>query len=140
MQKKDRTGQVSMEYLIIVGFVTFIVIAILGVAFFYSGAIKDQIKSTQINNYANKIISTTESVFYAGAPSKSTISAYLPENVRSIEIDGYDLIIEVETYSGLNKIAFTSKVPLSGGPLSITKGLKKIEVEASEDSASITEL
>lgn len=135
MQKKNKNGQVSTEYLIIVGFVTFVVIAVIGIAFFYSGATKDRIKMTQVNNFANKIISTSESVFYAGEPSKSTISAYLPENVKDIEIDNYNLIIEFQTYSGLNVIGFPSKVNLSEGPnpLTTVPGIKKIEIRAEQN-------
>jgi len=139
MEKKPRYAQVSIEYLLIVGFVTFVVIGILGVAFFYSGAIRDKIKETQINNYANKIVSTSESVFYAGKPSRATVSAYLPDNVEQIEILGYDLIITFSSSSGRNKVAFTSEVQLSEGipSLSTSQGLKRVEIEAEESQVVI---
>ncbi len=140
MKKKERKGQISIEYLMIVGFVTFVVIGILGIAFFYSGAIKDKIKETQINNYANKIISTSESVFFAGEPSKATISAYLPDNVRQIEISGNELTINFSSSSGTNIVEFTSEVQLSGGPLNINQGLKRIEIVAESNQVVINQL
>lgn len=133
---RRKRGQVSTEYLIIIGFVTFFIISMVGIAFFYSNTIKDRIKVTQINNFANKIISSSESVFYAGKPSKATIFVYLPDNVKKIEIAG-DLIFEFQTSSGTNKVAFSSKVPLSG-TLTTSPGLKKIQMEAEEDYVIIS--
>jgi len=97
------------------GFVTFVIIGILGVALFYSGGIKDRIKITQMTNCANKIISSAESVFYAGSPSKATITCYLPEGIQNIYIDTdgtSDLIFELQTSTGRSTTSFTSNVKL----------------------------
>ena len=139
---KIKKSQVSIEYLIIIGFVTFTIIGILAIAFFYSGAIKDKIKTVHIGNYANKIVSTSESVFYAGKPSKATITTYLPDGIKSIEISGNELVITFQTSSGTNKITYLSNVPLSqgAGALSTTQGLKKIEITAQSDWAEISQI
>lgn len=137
---EKKTGQVSIEYLIVIGFVTFIIISILGVAFFYYSNIKDKIIMTQLSNYANKIISTAESVFYAGEPSKATITAYLPKNVNQIEIIDNELVFTVYTSSGEDKIGFSSNVPISVlGTLQTSYGLKKIQIEAQSQEAVITQ-
>ena len=136
---KKKRAQVSVEYLIIVGFVVAVLIGIISLAFFYSGTIKDRIKMTQINNFVNKIISTSESVFYAGEPSKATISVYLPENVKNIEILEDTLFISVQTSSGLNKIGFPSNVPISGA-LYNNEGLKRVQISAQADGAVISQV
>jgi len=138
----NKSGQVGMEYLVIVGFVTFIVIGILGIAFFYSASIKDRMKAGDIGNFANKITSTAESVFYAGSPSKATISAYLPDNVREIEITGNELIIDFQTSSGINTISFSSDVPMvenSSSLLQVSSGIKKIVIVANASDAVISQ-
>ena len=91
-----------------------------------------------MNNFANKIISTAESVFYAGEPSRATITAYLPENVKEIEInEGEDsLVISMQLDSGLTKRAFQSSVPISG-TITITQGLKRLVIIAGETEVSI---
>jgi len=134
---KPKRGQISVEYLVIIGFVTIVVIGILGLALIYSGAIKDKIKISQVNSFANKIISTAESVFYAGEPSKSTISVYLPENVEEILISENSLIISIQTSTGTNRISFSSKVPISGS-IGVFSGLKKIKIEADEEKVNIS--
>lgn len=136
---EKKRAQVSIEYLIIVGFVVAVLIGIISLAFFYSGTIKDRIKMTQINNFANKIISTSESVFYAGEPSKATISVYLPENVKEIEIIENSLVLTFQASSGLNKISFSSQVPISGS-ININPGLKKIQAVAEETQVVISQV
>jgi len=129
---KKLKSQISFEYLIIMGFVTFVIVIVLGVALFYSGGIKDRIKITQMSNCANKIISTAESVFYAGYPSRATIICYLPEGIQTIEVDGKDIIFELQTSTGLSKTSFTSNVELSGSIMA-TPGSKKIKLDAEEN-------
>ena len=133
---KKRFAQVSMEYLIIMGFVTMIIIVILGIALTYSGSIQDNIKVTQVNNFANKIIASAESVFYYGEPSKSSISVYLPEGVKEIQIAENTIFISLTTSSGLNKIGFSSEVPINGS-LTISPGIKRIEISADDEQVNI---
>lgn len=125
-----------MEYIIILGFVMFALIGILGLAFYYSGGIKDRIRLVQVNNFANKITSTAENVFYYGEPSKATISVYLPEGVKNIEILDKDIIISTYTSSGLEKRAFSSNVPLEGN-ISFSSGIKKLVVKAEGNRTTI---
>lgn len=136
---KFKKAQAGIEYLIVVGFVTFIVIGILGIAFFYSNSVRDKIKTTQLSNFANKLISTCESVFYAGEPSKATITAYLPENVDSIEILDNELIFTYQTSTGVNKISFSSNVPISG-TLGSSSGLRRIQVLAQQNQVVISQI
>jgi len=136
-----KRGQISVEYLIVVGFVVFLVISILGIATFYASGIRDEIKISQLSNFANKLTSNSESVFYAGEPSKVTINAFLPGGIKSISIIENSLVFEIETSSGLNKISFSSNVPLdSSSTLSINEGLKRIEILAGEDVVSFNEV
>ena len=132
-----KKSQVSIEYLIIVGFVTFVLLSILAVAFLYSGTIKDQIKITQLTNFANKVTSSAEAVFYSGKPSKTTITTYLPEGILSASIVENSLLFSIQTSSGVNIISFSSNVPISG-TLSSTPGIKKIQITAQDDKAEIS--
>ncbi len=132
----SKRSQVSMEYVIILGFVMFAIIGTLGIAFFYSGNIKDNIKLNQVNNFADKIIATAENVFYYGEPSKATISVYLPEGVENITILDKDIIISTHTSSGLEKRAFSSNVQLEGN-IPHSSGIKKLVVQAAETKVTI---
>ena len=133
-----KRGQISTEYLIVVGFVTFLVLGILGVAFFYTSVTNDQIKVSQVSNFANKIISSAESVFYAGEPSKLTLTGYLPIGITSFQILPGEIVVSITTSSGLTTMSFTSNVPLSGN-ISHIDGVKRIEVLAQQNEVLISE-
>ena len=131
-----KRGQISIEYLIVVGFVTFIVIAVLGVSYFYASSIRDQIKSSQISSFAEKIIVEAEKVYYASEPSKSTISVYLPAGINSITIEEQNMIISYQSSSGTTISAFKSNVPIEI-TTTITEGPKRLSITAQSSVVSI---
>lgn len=134
---KKNKAQIGVEYLIIVGMVTFVVTSILLLAFFYSNSSKDVMKLNQANSFAAKVIAACESTFYSGEPSKTTIEVYLPEGIKSIEILEDNLVLTVSTNSGISKSAFKSKVPITGN-ISNFPGIKKIKIEANSNSIAIS--
>jgi len=114
-----------MEFLILMGFLTFV-----------------RIKSSQINNFANKITSTAEIVFYAGSPSKLTISAYLPEGIGDIQIIDDNIVITYNLSTGKNVISFSSNIPIienASAEISSTSGIKNIIIVADENHAIISQ-
>lgn len=133
-----KRGQISIEYLVVVGFVVFLVISILGFAFFYSSNIRDRIRVNQATGFANKLISASESVYYSGEPSKITIRTYLPSGVKNIDVLDDSLIIGIITNSGLTTMAFSSNVPINGS-ISVAEGVKNIEVVAKEDGVEFSD-
>jgi uncharacterized protein (UPF0333 family) len=139
MIHREKRGQISVEYMIVVGFIIFVVLLVLGAALLYSSQIDDSIQIRQIEQFAAKVISSAESVKYAGEPSRSTISAYLPAHVRAIQIIGKEIVIDFITGSGLNRVSYLSKVPLEG-EISPVFGVKKIRIVAMQDSVNITGL
>ena len=137
--KIKKRGQASLEYTVLVVFVTFVVIGVLALAYVYSGGIKDRIKMNQIESFGKKIIATSESIFYSGNPSKATISVYLPREVTEIQITENSIIISVNTNTGITKIAYPSNVPITG-TLSPNPGINKIQVIAEEDTVRISQV
>lgn len=135
MKKGTIRGQISTEYLIVVGFVVFLVLVAVGTALFYTNQIKFSIKSDQIERYANNIITNSESVFYDGYPAQTTINAHLPEGVSSLVLSNQHLLIN--TTSGSVK-AYKSKVPIEG-ILSSNSGVKRITIVAQVDKVVLTE-
>ena len=133
-------GQISLEYLIVVGFVVFAVIIILGVSLFYTSGAQDQIKLNQLYTFANKITTSAESVYYAGEPSKVTITAFLPDGVQNIQVISDSIVFTIVTSSGISVTAFESNVPLnSPTTISINEGLKRLVIRAGADRVYVTE-
>ena len=136
MKERGRRGQISIEYLIVVGFIVFFAIIILGLAMFYSNQINSTMKIKQVEQFARKVISSAESVYYAGEPSKSTISIYLPEGISQIQILQREIFVAFRTDTGENRVSYLSNVPLEGN-LSISSGVKRITIIALSDRVSI---
>jgi len=134
MQKR---GQAGVEYMIIIGFVTFAILTILILSFLYSGLIKDMIKLNQVESFALQLINHAESVFFSGEPSIATIRLYLPQGVENITILNKDVVITTMTSSGRNIRAFESNVPLQG-TISPTEGIKRIILTAKSDHVLIS--
>lgn len=131
-------GQVSIEYLIVVGMVIFFVISMMGVAYYYSNNIKDQMRMTQLQNFMNKVITSAETVYYSGEPSKVTINAYLPAGVNYLNVfSGCNgLYVKFQISSGENIQCFESNVNIeiyAANPITITEGLKRISIIAEND-------
>lgn len=131
-KNKPKNAQVGIEYMIIIGFVTFVIMSVLVIAMVYSDQTKDRIRLNQVENFATQLLNSAASVFFAGEPSKTTISLFLPSGVTEINITTEYLIITTHTSSGENKRAFESKVPISG-TISTSEGIKKLVLEAKED-------
>lgn len=131
-----RRGQISTEYLIIVGFVVFLVLSVLGIAFFYTSGIRDTVRHAQVETFVEKLISSAETVFFAGEPSQKEFIGYLPSGVNSIQLNGKNVIINYTTSSGENFVAFESDVEIQG-TISSTSGIKKFELKAQQDKVVI---
>jgi len=138
-----KRSQVGVEYIIIVGFVTMAIISIVVLAYFYSGQIKDKIRLNQVESFAFNLVSSAEVVFFAGEPSKTTISLYLPEGVVTILVaEDEDAIVITTQVSGgrYNTRAFYSKVPLNASsPISTSAGIKNLVLEAEANYVMITQ-
>lgn len=142
MAIKSKTAQSSMELLILMGFLTFVIIGILGIGYFYSNTINDRIKANQINNFATKITSTSETVFYSGEPSRATITAHLPRGVKDVEIIDNAIVITYRLETGENVIAYPSNVPILENPsaqITATSGIKNILIVANQTHAIISQ-
>lgn len=130
-------GQVGIEYMIIIAFVTFVVLVLLTFAVFYSSQVSDSIRLNQVENFAVQTISAAEAVFYSGEPSKSTLSLGLPDGVSDITIRSDGLLITVQTQSGENIRLFESDVPLSG-TIVPSEGVKRVTLIATDTEVVIS--
>jgi len=131
-------GQSSLEYMILVGFVTLALSIILLASYFYINFSKDRIKETQVESFASKIISSSESVFFSGEPSQTTISLFLPAGIESINFNEKEVEITYITSSGRNIRSFSSKVKISG-IINPSEGTKILIIKAQSDEVLITQ-
>lgn len=137
----EKRGQISLEYLMVVGFVVFVVILLLGLAIFYTATAQDSIALNQLTNFANKILNSAETVYFAGEPSRLTITTYLPEGVNEFSIQENSLVFNISTSSGITLTVFPSSVPLdTSSTFNLVEGVKRLQIVATSSNVLVTQV
>jgi len=126
---KEKNAQVSMEYVIIFGFILFITIPLILIFYEHTESTNDQIITSQVDKIVKKIVDNAESVYYLGEPSRTKIKVYMPNNVEQIILENYEVLFRVKTKSGISDIAHTSAVNISGS-VSTHPGIHYITIES----------
>ncbi len=134
----EKRGQISIEYLIVVGFVTLLVITLLGLSYFYASAIRDQIRTSQSQTFAEKVLVEAEKVYYAGEPSKTTLTAYLPPGITMLNVQEQSIIISIQLSNGISTSSYTSNVPIETD-ISTSSGTKRLTLIAQSDRVVVAE-
>ena len=130
-------AQISMEYLLVMGFAILITIPII-ISFFANATnTSEQVAGSQARQTARKIIDASESVYYLGKPSSTTIRVYIPERTDSIMISGREMTLRMRTISGYSDIVVPSSVNLTGS-IQPGSGIKYVKVEATGDGVAIS--
>jgi uncharacterized protein (UPF0333 family) len=111
---RNRKAQISMEYLVIVGFVAVLVIPMLIIFYSYADRTEDEIVSNQVQKIGLKIGDSAEAMYYLGEPSRTRIKAYLPKNIRNITIGNNEILFIVNTKDGLDHIVIYTPIPIQG--------------------------
>ena len=65
-------SQVSVEYMIIMGFATLMTIPLLLIYYTYTSDSSDSVATSQALQIARNIVDSSESVYYLGKPSQTT--------------------------------------------------------------------
>lgn len=144
-------SQVSLEYILIVALTFAIIIPTTYLFYSYSKESSQEITDAQITKLGRGIVDSSETIFYSGVGSKTTLDINLPDNIENVLIiDGRELVFNVTTTFGISEIVFFSSVNLTtdgsncvANVCSIADlqgpGLNKVKIESvSKDSVSIT--
>lgn len=136
MRKKE--AQFSIEYLMIIGFVTLITIPLIIIYYTFIQQSGDEINSAQTLQILKKVIDASESVYYLGEPSQTTLKVNIPDNIVSADLSsGFEVIYQINTRVGKVDIVQNSNVNLTGS-LPIRKGTYKITIKAVSDHVEVS--
>lgn len=125
-------AQVSMEYLVIVGFVAAITVPLIVIFVTHSTEMNENIISNQVDHIASKIVDTSESVYYLGESSKITFRVYIPKKINYVSIGNNEVVFYVKKQNGIDHVVKYTPVPINGS-ISVTSGLHDIVVESKGD-------
>ncbi len=132
-------AQISIEYIMIVLFISVAVMGGIYVIYSTFESQKVQIQQNQVGELATEMIEMAEKVYYQGGGSRVTIQKLLPEGVREISIEnsdeGSELVFKHGTSDQVSELSFPSNIDIIGyfPPESTTEGLKQIRIEAVDE-------
>ena len=133
MDNAKKEAQISVEYMVIIGFVTIITIPLIIIYYTFTQEANDEITSSQISQIAKKIVDAAESVYYMGEPSQTALRINMPGNVISANLSsGKEIVFKIRSGTGEADIVQTALINISG-ELPTNKGTYIITVKAMSD-------
>lgn len=130
-------SQISVEYLLIIGFVAVITIPLIILYYNYTADSSDEIIVSQVDQIARKIVDTAESVYFLGEPSQNSIRVYIPNHIAGASLDNKEVLFNVSTKTGISEIVQVSSVDLTGN-LPVTQGTYSITLKARTANVEIS--
>ncbi len=130
-------SQVSVEYMLVMGFAALLTIPLLLIYHTYSADSIDSVATSQALQIARKIIDASESVYYLGKPSQTTLKLNFPDGIHSTNVSGKEVVFKIKTQAGVTEIVQVSPVNMSG-TLPISAGIHVVTVKADDGYVQIT--
>lgn len=123
--------------MLIMGFATLMVLPLLLIYYTYSSDSKDAVGTGQAMQIARKIVDSSDSVYYLGRPSQTTLKLNFPESIQSTNISGKEVIFKMRTNQGIAEIVQIASVNMSG-TLPKSPGIHIITIKAEDGYVQIT--
>ena len=135
---KQTNAQVSVEYMMLIGFTTIITIPLIIIYQSFIQESNENISSTQINQVARNIVDSAESVYYLGEPSQTTLKVNMPANVALANLSSsQEIVFKIRTSLGMSDIVQKSAVNISGS-LPIKEGAYTITIKAKSNYVEVS--
>lgn len=130
-------SQVSVEYMLVMGFAALLTIPLLLIYYTYSADSTDAVATSQALQISRKIIDASESVYYLGKPSQTTLKLNFPEGVYSTNVSSKEIVFKIKTQAGITEVVQVSAVNMSG-TLPISPGIHIVTIKAEDNYVRIT--
>lgn len=130
-------SQVSVEYMLIMGFAALMTVPLLLIYYEYSSDSSDSVATGQAMQIARRLVDASESVYYLGKPSQTTLKLNFPEKVSSINLSSREVVLKIKTKNGVTDIVQVAAVNMRGS-LPTSQGVHVITVKADDGFVQIT--
>ena len=132
-----RNSQISVEYMIIIGFVAVVTIPLIIIYYTFTQDSNEQIVSSQLSQVVKTVVDSAESVYYFGEPSQTNFRINIPDNVLVANLSNNEVIFKIRTRSGESDILQSSLVNISGS-LPTKKGTYTVTVKAISNYVNVS--
>jgi len=100
MTWRSAAGQVSIEYVFVVGFALLLVAPLIVVYYTQSSSLSEETTAATAERATTQIAEAADTVYYLGSPSSRTITVDLPENIKSVNVSGTTITLIVSSSHG----------------------------------------
>ena len=133
----DLKSQVSVEYMLVMGFAALMTLPLLIIYYTYSSDSSESVATSQALQVARRIVDASESVYYLGSPSQTTLKLNFPDRIYSTNLSNKELVLKIKTRNGLTDVVQVSAVNMSGA-LPTSQGVHVITITAQDNYVQIT--
>lgn len=134
---KFSTAQVSVEYMMIMGFAALMAVPLLIIYYSYTSDSSDSVAVSQALQIARKIVDTSETVYYLGKPSQTTLKLNFPEKIQSTNLSSKEVVFKIKTKSGVTDVVQVSSVNITGS-LPTSQGIHILTIKAEDNYVQVT--
>ncbi len=131
----NKKGQISAEYLIIMGFV---LVALLPVFYYSLTNLNNNLRLNQANDMINRIAETADFVYFLGPGSQDTLSIVIPGGVESITLQGKEVAMKMRIFGSVSDFVAVTKATINGS-ISISQGTSNILIKNENNVIQITD-
>ena len=132
-----KRGQVSLEYMMVVGFTLLMIMPIVAIYGIEKSSIENKVNTRQAHTIARQLADASEKVYYLGEPAKTTLKVYMPSHVETVSIGNREIVFVMDIDGTSTEIVADSAVNISG-TVSPKQGIQYIEVAAQGYEVNIT--
>lgn len=130
-------SQISVEYMLVMGFAALMTLPLLLIYYTYSSESSDSVATSQALQIARKIVDASESVYFLGKPSQTTLKLNFPDRIESINLSNREVVFKVKTKNGITDVVQVSSVNITGN-LPTSQGIHILTIKAEEGYVKVT--
>jgi uncharacterized protein (UPF0333 family) len=127
-----KKGQITTEYVIIVGFMLVILLVLWAQTTFTISSTTADLRVAYAKHAVTKIAEAADAVYVQGPPAKFSIYVTIPDNVENSSVSGHEVSISVYTYGGTTDVYQETLGTMRGCINHGVPGTHRISVEAVE--------
>jgi uncharacterized protein (UPF0333 family) len=131
-------AQVSMEYIIIVGFLMVILIPLFMVYSDVSKQTHDKVLVNEFYQVARKAADEVETIYFIGDPARTRVKIFLPADLTNATIENQEIVLTAHVYGNSDEIVVPTKVHMNGS-FPMTKGVHNLLLQAKGNWVEISE-
>ena len=130
-------SQVSVEYMLVMGFAALMTLPLLLIYYTYSADSTEFVATSQAMQIARKVVDSSESVYFLGKPSQTTLKLYFPDGIKSTNLSSREVVLKVKIRNGIAEIVQVSSVNMSGN-LPTTQGIHIVTLKAQDGYVQVS--